>query len=382
MASRRPPRSAVRRTLETPLVLEAAAGCGVTRRPRRCRADRPPSRGSRPLPLNSSSPHDHHGQAPLPPTAAPARSARRRATDPRVLDGRLDDAHEPIDVGVPGLVAHRHRVAARQRLDVLGQLAARLASPRPRPAPARRGRWAAPARRRFRGARSRTGSSSRRLPAMSRAPAHSRPMTASITRAVGEARLRSPGRSPGRGAACPRRGTRVTAPSRRSSDSRSRAGVARRILAAVADEGSGHASSGGGGVRLYRPRRAGSPRSLRTLERSPYGGRDARPDHPDVTARLTVADRRPVPVLRAPHRSLPAGQPSGWAPTRRWPATTSARTSRARTAGACTTATWCPAFRSIRTAASRRSPSCAPATSITPTRWGPRRGSAWATCSG
>ncbi len=77
-----------------------------------------------------------------------------------------------------------------------------------------------------------------------------------------------------------------------------------------------------------------------------------------VAARVPVADGRPVPVLRAPPRPLPGGQrrarPGGVAgrPPR------SARTSRASTAGGCTTARSCPGSPPTRTAASRRSPTC------------------------
>ena len=95
-----------------------------------------------------------------------------------------------------------------------------------------------------------------------------------------------------------------------------------------------------------------------------------------------MADRRSVPVLRAPRRRVPARPTSSSAPTRRSTVATSARTSRAATAGACTTATPCPGFRSTRTAGSRRSRSCAEASSITPTRSARPRASATATCSG
>ena len=61
---------------------------------------------------------------------------------------------------------------------------------------------------------------------------------------------------------------------------------------------------------------------------------------------------------------------------------TSAWTSPASTAGACTTAAPCPASRSTRTAASRPSRSCARASSTTPTRSARPRASVAATCSG
>ena len=61
-------------------------------------------------------------------------------------------------------------------------------------------------------------------------------------------------------------------------------------------------------------------------------------------ARLPLGDDRPVPVLRPPRRRLSGGQRAASARTRRWPAATSARTSAARTAGACTTATTVPGF--------------------------------------
>ena len=59
-----------------------------------------------------------------------------------------------------------------------------------------------------------------------------------------------------------------------------------------------------------------------------------------------MADRRSLPVLRPPRRRVP-GRQRGAGPARpRSRAATSAWTSRARTAGACTTATWCRASRS------------------------------------
>ena len=73
--------------------------------------------------------------------------------------------------------------------------------------------------------------------------------------------------------------------------------------------------------------------------------RDRRPCHrPDRPARLSVGDHRPVPVLR-PTTTTPTRKATRrWARTRRWPAATSARTSAARTAGACTTARTVPGF--------------------------------------
>ena len=133
-------------------------------------------------------------------------------------------------------------------------------------------------------------------------------------------------------------------------------GVARRVFAAVTDEGSGHASPWGrtGPIipaalpssvaiaRLahlregHRMLKACATRSSRP-RRSAH---DGRPQTRFCSASITSTTIR--------------GATIGWGPTRRWPVTTSARTSRARTAGACTTATSSRVFPSIPTAGSRR----------------------------
>ena len=87
----------------------------------------------------------------------------------------------------------------------------------------------------------------------------------------------------------------------------------------------------------------------------------------DRSTRSSSASTTTTPTRRAT---------GGSAPPRRSTGARSAPTSPASTAGACTTAPRCPASRSIRTAASRPSPSCAAASSTTPTRSAPRRASA------
>ena len=76
----------------------------------------------------------------------------------------------------------------------------------------------------------------------------------------------------------------------------------------------------------------------------PERSRHAR-DHPcRLAPGLSVGNGRSVPVLRASRRRVPAGQRADGARRVARRPQASARTSRARTAGACTTATSCPGF--------------------------------------